>query len=178
MNAREAIQKTFIRLYSRMDYNRITIKELCARTPAARTTFYSYYSNIDDLKSDLEASLLEGLRDLTLHFPEKDLSAIDLHDFLKCSMDYIENNWDGMYAFLVIQPDIRFIDQWKSYIKEHFQRHYPKKQHSDNYKIISELIASSAIDCYRYWMQNREEINDGKLFQMVGAMIRSVVPLL
>lgn len=50
MSTKESIQKTFIKLYSKMDYDRITIKELCIQTPVARTTFYSYYSNIDELK--------------------------------------------------------------------------------------------------------------------------------
>lgn len=161
-----------------MDYNSITIKELCIQTPIARTTFYSYYTNIDELKSDIEMSFLNGLRDLVFHFQEKDLAFIDLHEFLKCSMVYIENNWEAVYAFLVIQPDICFIDKWKSYIKEHFQIHYSEKQYNDNYKLISEMIASSAIDCYRYWMQNKAEVNDEKLFQMIQTMINSIVPAL
>ena len=79
MNSKESIQKTFIRLYSKVDYNSITIKELCMQTPVARTTFYSYYSNIDELKSDIQTSLLKGLRDLLFRFQEKDLAFIDLH---------------------------------------------------------------------------------------------------
>lgn len=39
------------------------------------------------------------------------------------------------------------------------------------------MIASSAIDCYRYWMQNKAEVNDEKLFQMVHTM-NSIVPAL
>lgn len=175
LNTKESIQKTFIRLYSKKDYNRITIKELCAQTPVARTTFYSYYSNIDELKSDIEMSFLNGLRNLVFHFQKQDLEFIDLHEFLKCSMAYIENNWETVYALLVIRPDICFIDKWKSYIKEHFEIHYSKKQYKDNYELVSEMIASSAIDCYRYWMQNRDEVNDEKLFQMIQAMINSIV---
>ncbi|MDE6639360.1 MAG: hypothetical protein K2K63_02395, partial [Acetatifactor sp.] len=66
----------------------------------------------------------------------------------------------------------------KSYIKEHFKIHYSEKQYKDNYKLISEMIASSAIDCYRYWMQNKAEVNDEKLFQMIQTMINSIVPAL
>lgn len=178
MNTKESIQKTFIKLYSKMDYNSITIKELCIQTPVARTTFYSYYTNIDELKSDIEMSFLNGLRDLVFHFQKQDLEFIDLHEFLKCSMMYIEDNWETAYAFLVIQPDSFFIDKWKSYIKEHFKIHYSKEQSKDNYKLISEMIASSAIDCYRYWMQNKAEVNDEKLFQMIQTLINSIVPAL
>ena len=178
MNTKESIQKTFIKLYSKMDYSSITIKELCIQTPVARTTFYSYYSNIDELKSDIEISFLNGLRSLVFHFQKQDLEFIDLHEFLKYSMMYIENNWETVYAFLVIQPNNCFIDKWKSYIKEHFKIHYSEKQYKDNYKLISEMIASTAIDCYRYWMQNKAEVNDEKLFQMIQSMINSIVPAL
>lgn len=42
MNTKQAIQEEFIKMYSQAEYNNITIKELCRRTPVARTTFYSY----------------------------------------------------------------------------------------------------------------------------------------
>lgn len=133
MNTKESIQKAFIKLYSKMEYDRITIKELCIQTPAARTIFYSYYSNVDELKSDIEMSFLYGLRNLVFHFQKQEPEFIDLHEFLKCSMVYIENNWETVYAFLVTRPDTCFIDNWKSYIKEHFKRHYSKKQYNDNF---------------------------------------------
>ena len=178
MNTKKLLQKTFIKLYSKKDYNSITIKELCAQAPVARTTFYSYFSNIDELKTDIETTLLDGLRDLISNFQGKDLSLIDLHDFLRYSMAYIENNWEEIYAFLIIQPNVRFIEQWKTNIKEHFKLHYATEQYRDNYNLVSEMIASSAIDCIRYWMQHREDINEEKLFQMIRSMINSIISIL
>ena len=43
-----SIQNSFMELYDKQEYDRITVKELCTLTPVARTTFYSYYNNIPD----------------------------------------------------------------------------------------------------------------------------------
>lgn len=68
LNTKTAIQREFIKLYSKKDYNSITIKELCIQTPIARTTFYTYYKNMDELKTEIETSLLSGLNDITEYF--------------------------------------------------------------------------------------------------------------
>lgn len=175
LNTKQAIQREFIRLYSKKDYNSITIKELCIQTPIARTTFYTYYKNIDELKTEIETSLLSGLNDITYQFNGKNLALIDLHEFLKYSMQYIQNNWDAVYAFLITQPNVRFIDLWKADIKKHFKMHYPHKRDSSNYELLSEVVASSAIQCYCYWMQHPDEVDDEKLFEMVQSSISSMI---
>ena len=175
MNTKQAIQRAFIKNYSQKDYDKITIKELCVQTPVARTTFYSYYQNMDDLKADIEKTILNGLRNITHHFKTKELSSIDLHEFLKYSMLYMKDNWDTVYAFLIIQPNIRFINSWKKDIKKHFRLHYPQKQHSNHYELLLEVVATSAIQCYCYWMQHPKEINDEKLSELVQSTITAMI---
>ncbi|MDE7284966.1 MAG: hypothetical protein K2N85_15495 [Lachnospiraceae bacterium] len=175
MNTKQAIQEEFIKIYSQKEYNNITIKELCNRTPVARTTFYSYYQNIDDLKTDIETDLLNKIHDITLRFEISDLSFIDLHDFLKYTMMFIENNRSVIYAFLITQPNIRFINLWKEDIKKHFRLHYPQKENCHNYELLEELISSSAIRCYCYWLQHPKEIDDEKLFELAQATITSMI---
>lgn len=178
MDTKQAIQQEFIKLYSQKGYDNIAVKELCAQTPVARTTFYSYYQNLDELKSDIETTLLKGLTDITHDFQGKDLSLIDLHDFFKYTMYYIENNWNVMYAFLIQQPNLRFIDLWKMNIKKHFKIHYSQKRQNNNYELLSEMVASSAIQCYCYWMQHPKEVNNEKLFEMVHSTITSMTQTL
>ena len=93
-------------------------------------------------------------------------------------MCYIEENWDVMYAFLIQQPNLRFIDLWKNNIKIHFKKHYSQKQHNSNYELLSEMVASSAIQCYCYWMQHPKEVNNEKLFEMIHFTITSMTQTL
>ena len=43
---------------------------------------------------------------------------------------YIKKNWSYIYAFLVRQPNLRFIQKWKEAIKENFSKRYPDKNHA------------------------------------------------
>ena len=175
LNTKRAMQEEFIKMYFQKEYNNITIKELCNRTPVARTTFYSYYQNMDELKTEIETDLLNKIHDIILQFEVKELSFIDLHDYFKYTMQFIENNRSVMYAFLITQPNIRFIKLWKEDIKKHFRLHYPQKESCHNYELLAELISSSAIQCYCYWLQHPKEIDDEKLFELIQATITSMV---
>lgn len=66
MDTKQAIQQEFIKLYAKKCYDNITIKELCEKTPVARTTFYSYYQNLDELQNDIETTLLKGLTEKSI----------------------------------------------------------------------------------------------------------------
>ena len=60
MNAREAIKNQFMKEYVCRDFTTITVKGLCAATPVARSTFYSYFNNTDDVKEEIENELIDG----------------------------------------------------------------------------------------------------------------------
>lgn len=68
LTTKELIQKQFIEEYEKKEYTRITVKELCANTPVARTTFYSYYQNINDVKEDTENNLITGITEIAIKF--------------------------------------------------------------------------------------------------------------
>ena len=61
MDTREAIKAEFMKEYAQKDFRLITVKALCAATPVARTTFYSYFDNTDDVCREVENDLIKGL---------------------------------------------------------------------------------------------------------------------
>lgn len=61
MDSRSAIKVQFIKEYARKDFQAITVKALCASTPVARTTFYSYFNNTDEVRCEIEDKLIRGL---------------------------------------------------------------------------------------------------------------------
>ena len=50
----DAIQKTFEDMICEMDYEKITVKELCERARINKKLFYRYYSVLDDLLAELQ----------------------------------------------------------------------------------------------------------------------------
>ena len=52
-----AIRKTFEEMIMKMDYEKITVKDLCDRARINRKTFYCYYPSIDDLLFELQMEI-------------------------------------------------------------------------------------------------------------------------
>lgn len=178
MTTKEAIQTEFMQEYSQKDEARITVKELCANTPVARTTFYSYYQNIEEVKEDIENSLISGLKEIAQNISKGNIEQMDFSLFLSETMEYIKVYWEEIYAFLIIQPNIRFIQKWKEAIKRHFLLRFPQKVRMPNYELITETIASGVIGAYTYWLQNPEKVNISKLNQIVLSIMDSMMEVI
>ena len=65
MNARDAIMAEFMRQYAKKDVQRITVKGLCEAAPVARTTFYAYFNNTDEVCEQIENEIIGGLEAVT-----------------------------------------------------------------------------------------------------------------
>ena len=65
MTTKDAIKKQFLEFYQKEEYAKISVKELCASTPVARTTFDAYYDNIDDVMREIENELINGIMQIT-----------------------------------------------------------------------------------------------------------------
>lgn len=178
LTTKKAIQNQFMNEYTQKDYNRITVKELCANTPVARTTFYSYYENIDDVKEDIEHNLIIGIIEIATKLAKGNMPEMDFSLFLAETMDYIKEHWNEIYAFLIIQPNMRFILKWKEAIKKHFSLRFPQKNNVPNYEIISEAIASAVIGAYSYWLKNPEKVDLDKLNKIVIAVLDNIINLI
>lgn len=178
MTTKEAIQTEFMKEYSQKDEARITVKELCVNTPVARTTFYSYYQNIEEVKEDIENSLISGLKEIAQNISKGNIEQMDFSLFLSETMEYIKVYWEEICAFLIIQPNIRFIQKWKEAIKRHFLLRFPQKVRMPNYELIAETIASGVIGAYTYWLQNPEKVNISKLNQIVLSIMDSMMEVI
>lgn len=60
----------------------MTIKDLCAAIPIARTTFYTYYDNLDDLKTEIEDNLIMGLLNVVNEIADGDIEKMIFAEFL------------------------------------------------------------------------------------------------
>lgn len=177
-DTKTAIKREFIREYAKRKYDRITIKELCAETPVARTTFYSYYDNIDSVLAEMEDEIISGLKDVAKDLSEGDIQGMDFTEFFDRTMEYVKSRWSEIYALLIIQPDLRFIYKWKNAIKLHFRLRHPSKVSISNYDLISEVVASGVIGAYRYWMQNPDRVDSEALNKVTTTALAAVADIL
>ncbi|MCY7190914.1 TetR/AcrR family transcriptional regulator [Streptococcus gallolyticus] len=178
MDTKENIQQTFVRQYAQKDYAMMTIKDLCAAVPIARTTFYTYYDNLDDLKTEIEDNLIMGLLNVVNEIADGDIEKMIFAEFLDATQCYIQAHWDTFDTFLIRQPNLRFIDKWKAAIKQNFKKRYPDKISLPNYDLIAEMLASATISAYSYWMQNPSKVNTEEMKKLITQALESIVKLL
>lgn len=178
MDTKEAIKAQFMKEYAQKDFQVITVKALCAATPVARTTFYSYYDNTDDVRSEVEDDLIKGLLKVSEDVSFGNLPDMDFSRFMDEIEEYIKDNWTYIYAFLVRQPNLRFMWKWKDAIIMNFRKRYPQKQCISNYDAIVEIMASSVISAYTYWMEHPDTCGTKEIKPLLHKVLDSLVAAL
>ena len=178
MDAREAIRSQFMVQYMQKDFTDITVKGLCAAAPVARTTFYAYYSNTDDVRQEIEDDLIRGLVDISEKTAAGNYPDMDFSLFMDETEKYIKEHWSEIYAFLVRQPNFRFIRKWKDAMKMNFRSRYPEKRHLHNYEAVAEIVASSVISVYTYWMEKPDSASVKEIKPLLHKLLDSLVSFL
>ncbi|HWT76180.1 MAG TPA: hypothetical protein VN258_15870 [Mobilitalea sp.] len=172
--AQEAIRTTFLQLYAKEAFTDINVKSLCELAPVARTTFYSYYSNTDELLVEIEDGLIVDI--LKNNEAVMYGSRFDDHNlyFFENALQYVNANHAILYALLIVQPDIRFIEKWKTAIKYHFWELLFSEKEIKSSRLILEMIASMAISAFAYWLKNPQDINVPEVNRIVSLALKSL----
>ena len=155
LRTKKNIRQTFLQLLSEKSLTQLTVKELSEQADINRKTFYMYYSNIEDILSELEDELVQKL---VLVF-EKELFDREVFD----SYSFFEN------LNLAIQGDIELyrtlnhsdllphlILRAKNALIDVFFRKYniPADSDSERYILYTEYAASGILSMYTKWFSN------------------------
>ncbi len=84
---KKRIADAYLDLIPYKKWDKISVKEICARTDITRGTFYQYYNDIYDLMEQLETSLLEDITAKYQAFPPSHLESLCTHKFME-TFDY------------------------------------------------------------------------------------------
>lgn len=83
------IHRAYARLWSTIPFYQIRVKTVCEETPIARSTFYSYYDNIDNLRREVEDYLITQLIQLNQNHFEKPIHTPSDLTFIATTLDFI-----------------------------------------------------------------------------------------
>lgn len=151
----------------------ISIKKLCSDAFVARSTFYAYYDDIDGILLDIEDHLIDTLAHQNEEMMDRAVSATeDLHFYSK-TLEFVTAHRDAFYTLLVAVPDVRFIEKWKDAVKYHFWERLFRNRCPENSELILELVASSAIAAFTYWMKNPETIQVEGIYSIISGVLRA-----
>lgn len=169
----EAIQKTFEEMICEMDYNKITVKELCDRARINKKTFYRYYPVLDDLLAELQGILsqeyIERVKDYRI--PEE-LNKINREFFLysveKGDM-YEKITCSGNYNYIRNKMIGNVVDStWKN--STWFQLLSGEKQN-----ILLSFVQSASIEIYRQWVADGKKVPLEEIIEISNQLLCSGV---
>lgn len=78
--------------------NGITVKSLCQEVPIARTTFYAYYENLDDVLLEIEDEFVNVIKLLAKTMSGGNMENLDFTAYFNAVMTHINDNWETVEA--------------------------------------------------------------------------------
>jgi len=158
-DAQVALNDGILSLLSQKKPYEIGVKELCQTCHVARSTFYVYYQNVDELIEEIEnrhiISLFKLNNDIMAKKSLDDKNIAFYHETIL----FVEANKKLFYVFLVGNPNFRFQNKWKEAIKYHLWERICVTKEVKNVKLILEMTASEVLAAYSYWLQHPYDVD-------------------
>lgn len=155
LRTKKNIRQTFLQLLSEKSLTQLTVKELSEQADINRKTFYMYYSNIEEILSELEDELVQKL---VLVF-EKELFDREVFD----SYSFFENLNLAIQGDIELYRTLNYADllphlilRAKNALIDVFFRKYniPADSDSERYILYAEYAASGILSMYTKWFSN------------------------
>ena len=152
----DAISKTFEDMICEMDYEKITVKELCERARINKKTFYRYYSVLDDLLAELQGVMIEEYLERIKNYriPE-DLDKINREFFLYSAEK------GSVYEKITCSGSYNYIrNQMVNNVMGSTWGKSTWLQLLDTYKqnILLGFVQSASVEMYRKWVADGKKI--------------------
>ena len=173
-DAQKSLSKGLIRLCNKKPVYKISVKELIQESNVARSTFYIYYQNIDELLEDIENYHIFKLINLNKYVMNPEIKSEEYVQYYKATIDYVKNHRDIFYVFLITNINNRFIKKWKDGIKYHLLERKNHLYNTENCNLILEMVASQIIAAYTFWLTNPDEVNPNSLDKIVSQTLKSI----
>lgn len=165
----EAIRNAFANMISEMDYEKITVTELCARAKINKKTFYRYYPTLDDLLGELQDEMSQEYAERVADFklPEE-LDKVN-REFFLYSVEkgdfYDKITCSGNYSYI----RQKMIDN----VMESTWGKSPFIQQLDCYKrnILYTFIQTSSVEMYKRWVMDGKKVPIEEIIEMTNRLL-------
>ncbi len=169
----DAIHKVFDEMICEMNYEKITVKELCERARINKKTFYRYYETLDDLLAELQNIFTqEYLKRIENYRIPEDLDKIN-REFFLYSVEkgalYEKITCSGSYHNIHNKMVNNVMNTaWGQ--SSWFQFLEPSKQ-----IILLGFIQSGALEIYKRWVADGKKIPLTDIIDMSNQLLCSGV---
>ena len=169
----EAIHKAFEEMLYEMNYEKITVKELCERAKINKKTFYRYYAVLDDLLAELQGLFTqEYLKQIENYKVPEDLDKIN-REFFLYSVEkgplYEKITCSGSYDYIRSKM-VNDVMNSKWGQSTWLQLLEPSKQ-----AVLLEFIQSASMSVYRKWVADGKKIPLRDMIELSNQLLCSGV---
>ena len=171
-SAQEQIRSTLLDLLERKPLSEISVKELCSGAYVARSTFYYYYQNTDEVLSEIENGIIYHLARQNSEIMDRSVTKPEDMLFYQETVQYVQDNRKVFYLFLIGQPNYRFIEKWKQAVKYHLWERLFCQRVAKNEGLILEMAASLVISAYTYCLKNPYDVDWSEICEMVSRILQ------
>lgn len=166
---KKLLKEQFKEMFLEMDYEKITIKELCERAMINRRTFYLHYNSIDDILNEVLDEMAHDFLEYTKdydHFLNPKRIVKDYFLFTSSSplFEKLNNSVDYNYLRESINTRVRDI------AKDNFSSVYK----FDKFKIMMMTYLNSAtVNMYHVWCLNGNAVPIEEAIEIAGNLIEN-----
>lgn len=169
----EAIHKAFEEMLYEMNYEKITVKELCERAKINKKTFYRYYAVLDDLLAELQGLFTqEYLKRIENYKVPENLDKIN-REFFLYSVEkgplYEKITCSGSYDYIRSKM-VNDVMNSKWGRSTWLQLLEPSKQ-----AVLLEFIQSASMAVYRKWVADGKKIPLRDMIELSNQLLCSGV---
>ncbi len=165
----EAIHKTFEEMICEMDYEKITVKELCERARINKKTFYRYYDVLDDLLSELQNMMTqEYLERIASYRIPEELDKINREFFLysvEKGMVYEKITCSGSYNYIrntMVNNVMR--STWG-------ESTWLQLLDTSKQNILLGFVQSASVEMYRRWVTDGKKIPMEEIIEISNQLL-------
>lgn len=172
--AQRALREALVELMLEKAFARIGVKELCGAAHVARSTFYAYYDNTDELLVEIEDVHISRIALMNQAVSDPHITTPEDMRFFDQTLAYIQEHQCDFFALLVANPDARFALKWKTEIKKHLRRRR-SAQGAPPFSALTEEVASCAVvSAVAYYLENDAAVSPEEvhvvLFKALSAL--------
>ena len=165
----EAIRNVFADMISEMDYEKITVTELCSRAKINKKTFYRYYPTLDDLLSELQNEMSQEYSQRVAAFKLPEELDKDNREFFLYSVEkgsfYEKITCSGNYSYIRQKMINNVMDNtWgRSEVVKRLNRYQRN--------ILYSYIQSASVEMYRQWVADGKKVPLEEVIEMTNQLL-------
>lgn len=171
-DAQQALGQALVELLLQKPFAKISVKALTQTAHVARSTFYAYYQNTDELLADVENKLVLALIDKDDKIRDRNRQSAADFSYFSAVLDYVNDHEMAFAALLKPEDsDQRFIQKWKTGMKYNLWARIRPEMTTHN-KFILELVSAMMIASIRFYLSEHVLPDQDEIYTTVAKTLK------